>query len=172
MSIAQSLLPEFDHEMAATRKMLEVVPEGRSDWKPHDKSMTLGRLAGHVAELPGWGKVALEQTELDFAPVGAPAFKPGIFTTRAETLKAFDDAVAATRAALMKASDADLMVIWTLKSGGNTLLSMPRVAVLRSFMMNHIVHHRAQLGVYLRLNDVAIPGPYGPSADEKEAMRG
>lgn len=172
MSIAQSLLPEFDHEMATTRKMLEVVPEGRNDWKPHDKSMTLGRLAGHVAELPGWGQVTLEETELDFAPVGKPAFKPGVFTTRAETLKTFDAAVTATRAALMKASDADLMVNWTLKSGGNTLLSMPRIAVLRSFVLNHIVHHRAQLGVYLRLNDVAIPGSYGPSADEKQGFGG
>lgn len=172
MTIAQGLIPEFDHEMATTRQMLEAVPEGRSDWKPHDKSMTLGRLAGHVAELPGWGKVTLEETELDFAPVGAPAFVPGVFTNRAESLKIFDEAVAATRAALMKASDADLMVVWTLKSGGQTLLSMPRIAVLRSFMMNHIVHHRAQLGVYLRLNDVAIPGSYGPSADEKQAMRG
>lgn len=172
MSIAQGMLPEFDHEMASTRKMLEVVPEGRNDWKPHDKSMTLGRLAGHVAELPGWGLTTLEQTELDFAPVGGPAWKPAVFTTRAETLKAFDKGVAATRAALAKASDTDLMVIWTLKSGGNTLLSMPRIAVIRSFMMNHIVHHRAQLGVYLRLNDVAIPGPYGPSADETQGFGG
>lgn len=167
MTIAQSMLPEFDHEMATTRKMLEVVPEGKNEWKPHDKSMTLGRLAGHVAELPGWGRTTLEQTELDFAPVGAPPFKPGVFTTRAETLKTFDDAVAATRAALVKATDADLMEIWTLKSGGNILLSMPRIAILRSFMMNHLVHHRAQLGVYLRLNNVSIPGSYGPSADEK-----
>ncbi len=168
MSIAQSLLPEFDLEMATTRKMLEVVPEGRNDWKPHDKSMTLGRLAGHVAELPGWGKTTLEDTELDFAPVGKPAWVPGVFTTRAETLKKFDETVVATRAALMKASDADLMEIWTLKSGGNTLLSLPRIAVLRSFMMNHLVHHRAQLGVYLRLNNIAIPGSYGPSYDERQ----
>ena len=172
MSIAQSLLPEFDHEMATTRKVLEVVPEGKNEWKPHDKSMTLGRLAGHVAELPGWGMTTLEQTELDFAPVGKPAWVPGVFTTRAETLKKFDETVAATRAALAKATDADLMVVWTLKSGGNTLLSMPRIAVLRSFMMNHIVHHRAQLGVYLRLNNVAIPGSYGPSADEKQGFGG
>lgn len=167
MSIAKSLLPEFDLEMATTRKMLAVVPEGRNEWKPHDKSMTLGRLAGHVAELPGWGMTTLDRTELDFAPVGAPAWVPGVFTTREDTLKKFDQAVAATRAALEKATDEDLMVVWTLKSGGKTLLSMPRVAVLRSFMLNHIVHHRAQLGVYLRLNDVAIPGSYGPSADEK-----
>ncbi len=167
MTIAQNMIPEFDHEMTATRKMLEVVPEGKNEWKPHEKSMTLGRLAGHLAELPGWGQVTLEQTELDFAPVGAPPFKPGMFSTRLGTLKTFDDAVAATRAALMKASDADLMVTWTLKSAGKVLLSMPRIAVLRSFMLNHIVHHRAQLGVYLRLNDIAIPGTYGPSADEK-----
>jgi len=170
LSIAQSLLPEFDHEMVTTRKMLAVVPEGKNDWKPHPKSMTLGRLAGHVAELPGWGTTTMTEAEFDFAPVGAPPFQPGIFTTRAETLKTFDDGVAAARAAIGKAADGDIMVTWTLKSGGKTLLSMPRIAVLRSFMLNHIIHHRAQLGVYLRLNEVAIPGSYGPSADEKQGF--
>jgi uncharacterized damage-inducible protein DinB len=167
MSIAQSMLPEFDHEMATTRKMLDCVPEGKNDFKPHPKSMTLGRLAGHIAELPGWGATTLTSTELDFAPVGAPPFQPGFFTTRSGTLKTFDESVAFARAELQKVSDADLMVIWTLKAAGKPLMSMPRIGVIRSMVMNHIIHHRAQLGVYLRLLDIAIPGSYGPSADDK-----
>jgi uncharacterized damage-inducible protein DinB len=170
MTIAQSMLPEFDQEMTTTRKLLECVPEGKADWKPHPKSMTLARLAGHVAELPGWGGTTLTSTELDFAPVGGPAFQPTFFTTRAATLKLFDEQVAVARAALQKVSDADLMVTWTLKSGGKVLMSMPRIAVIRSMVMNHIVHHRAQLGVYLRLLDIAIPGSYGPSADDRSGF--
>lgn len=166
MSISQSLLPEFDQEMATTRKILERVPEGASDWKPHVKSMTLGRLAGHVAELPGWGVVTLTQTELDFAPKDGPTWAPAIHTTRAATLKLFDDGVKAVREAIAAASDADFMVLWSLKRAGQTLLSMPRVAVMRSMVLNHIIHHRAQLGVFLRLNDVPLPRSYGPTADE------
>jgi uncharacterized damage-inducible protein DinB len=166
MPIAELLLPEFDQEMSTTRKILERVPEGKSDWRPHPRSMTLGRLAGHVAELAGWGANTLERTELDFAPPGGPTYQPTIFTSRAETLKLFDEGVKATRTAIAKASDADLQVPWSLKRGGQVLLSMPRGAMFRSLVMNHIIHHRAQLGVFLRLNDVAIPGSYGPSADE------
>ncbi|HEX7024837.1 MAG TPA: DinB family protein [Gemmatimonadales bacterium] len=166
MTIGQSLLPEFDHEMATTRRMLACVPEGKNDWKPHPKSMPLGRLAGHVAELPGWGSVTLEQTELDFAPAGAPAWEPGVFTTHEDTLRVFDDHVARARASLARSTDADFMVPWTLKSGGKTLFTMPRIAVIRGFVLSHLIHRRAQLGVYLRLNDIAIPGSYGPSADE------
>lgn len=166
MPLSQMLLPEFDQEMATTRKILERVPEGRGDWKPHDKSMTLARLAGHVAELPGWGVNTLTQTELDFAPAGGAPYQPTLFTSRAQALKVFDDGVKAAREAIAKASDADLQVMWTLKRAGQTLMSMPRYAVLRSMVINHIIHHRAQLGVFLRLNDVAIPGSYGPSADE------
>lgn len=166
MTIAQSMLPEFDHEMAQTRKVLACVPEGKNDFRPHAKSMTLGRLAGHVAELPWWTVETIDQTELDLAPVGGKPYPRFIFTTRADTLKTFDDNVAAARSALAKATDADLMVTWSLKGGGKTLLSLPRIAVFRSMVMNHIIHHRAQLGVYLRLNECAVPGMYGPSADE------
>ena len=166
MPLSQMILPEFDQEMATTRKILERVPEGVGDWKPHSKSMTLARLAGHVAELPGWGVTTLTQTELDFAPAGQPPYQPTFFTTQAETLKLFDEGVKACRDAIAKASDADLQVMWTLKRAGQKLMSMPRIAVLRSMVMNHLIHHRAQLGVFLRLNDVAIPGSYGPSADE------
>ena len=165
MSIAQSLLPEFDQEMATTRKILAAVPEGKNDWRPHPRSMTLARLAGHVAELPGWGTVTMQQTELDFMPVGA-TMQPGLFTTREATLQTFDNNVKAARAALAGAQDADYMVPWTLKAGGRTIFTLPRIAVVRSFVMNHLIHHRAQLGVYLRLNDIPVPGAYGPSADE------
>jgi uncharacterized damage-inducible protein DinB len=166
MSISHTILPEFDQEMSTTRKILERVPEGRSDWRPHPRSMTLGRLAGHVAELPGWGVTTLTQTELDFAPAGGPTYQPTTFTTRAATLEIFEDGVTACREAIANASDADLQVMWSLKRAGHTLFSMPRSAVLRSMVLNHIIHHRAQLGVFLRLNDVPIPGSYGPSADE------
>ena len=167
MSIAQSMLPEFDHEMATTRKFLACVPEGKHEYRPHPRSMTLARLAGHVAELPGWGATTITTAELDFAPVGGPTFQPTFFTTRSAMLDLFDANVASARAALQQVSDADLLVTWTLKSGGRQLLAMPRIAVLRSMVMNHIIHHRAQLGVYLRLLDIAIPGSYGPSADDK-----
>ncbi|HEV8357228.1 MAG TPA: DinB family protein [Gemmatimonadales bacterium] len=166
MPISQMFLPEFDQEMATTRRILERVPEGKSDWKPHPKSMTLGRLAGHVSELPGWGVVTLDQTELDFAPSGGPVYEPATFTDRATSLKRFDDGVKACRDAITRSSDADFMVMWTLKRGGQKLMSMPRAACLRSMVLNHIVHHRAQLGVYLRLNDVPLPSSYGPTADE------
>jgi uncharacterized damage-inducible protein DinB len=166
VSLAQTILPEFDQEMATTRKFLERVPEGKNDWKPHVKSMTLGRLAGHVAELPGWGVTTLRQTELDFAPAGGPSYTPNHFTTREQTLKLFDDGVKACRDAIAEASDSDFMVMWTLKRGGQKLMSMPRAVVMRSMVLNHIVHHRAQLGVYLRMNDVPLPGSYGPTADE------
>jgi uncharacterized damage-inducible protein DinB len=166
MSIGETILPEFDQEMATTRKILERVPEGKSDWKPHAKSMTLGRLAGHVAELPGWGAVTLNQTELDFAPERGPIYEPAVFTERQKALQLFDDGVKACREALTRASDADFMVMWTLKRGGQKMMSMPHAAVMRSMVLNHIVHHRAQLGVYLRLNDVPLPRSYGPTADE------
>jgi uncharacterized damage-inducible protein DinB len=166
MSLSEMLLPEFDQEMATTRKILERVPEGKSDWQPHGKSMTLGRLAGHVAELAGWGVNTMAQTELDFMPAGGQPYKPTIFTSRAEALELFDKNVKASREAIAKASDADFKVMWSLKRAGQTLMSMPRYSVLRSMVLNHIIHHRAQLGVFLRLNDVAIPGSYGPSADE------
>ena len=166
MRISDVLLPEFDNEMASTRKVLERVPEGKPDFKPHPKSMPLARLAGHVAELPLWGVTTLTQEEFDFQPAGAPPFQPTVMTSRAELLKVFDDGVAKTRAALAAAPDDAWRRPWTLLAGGKTIFSMPKLAVWRGFVMNHIVHHRAQLGVYLRLNDVPVPSIYGPSADE------
>jgi len=166
MAIRDALLAEFDHEMISTRKTLERVPEGKGDWAPHEKSMKMGRLAGHVAELSGWAASIIGQDSLDFRPVGAAPMQPVVMTSRAQLLEVFDKKVAEARKQLAGASDETLLKNWTLLSGGQTLMTMPRVAFLRSFVMNHIVHHRAQLGVYLRMNDVAVPSVYGPSADE------
>jgi uncharacterized damage-inducible protein DinB len=163
MTIAASMLPEFDHEMTTTRSLLERVPEKDPDWKPHPKSMPLGRLAVHIAELAGWTNSTLHQTQLDFAEPGA--YNPAQFTTTAKLLELFDEKVKSARAAIEGTSDADMMVKWTLRNGENVIFTMPRVAVLRSFVMNHIIHHRGQLSVYLRLHDVPLPSIYGPTAD-------
>ncbi len=167
MSIAQSLLPEFDHEMATTRKLLERVPEAKSTWKPHDKSFSMGTLAQHIAELVGWATMTMSTTELDMAPAGGESYKTPAFTSTAALLERFDQNVAAARAAIAAASDADFMVGWTLKMAGKDLFTIPRVGCVRTWMMNHVVHHRGQLSVYLRLNDIPVPSMYGPSADEQ-----
>jgi uncharacterized damage-inducible protein DinB len=163
MSIAQSLLPEFDHEMATTRRCLERVPEDKLDYKPDPRSMSLGRLAGHVAEMPSWGSVTINRNELDFA---TGEFKPMEMTSKKQILEAFDKIVADSRAALASASDAHLMGDWSLKNGDMVLMTMPRIAVLRTFVMNHTIHHRGQLSVYLRSVGAKVPSIYGPSADE------
>ena len=162
MGIAESLLPEFDHEMTVTRKLLERVPEDKLDWQPHQKSMTLGRLAQHVATIPLWGSVTLNQSELD---LGGNQ-QPEVMRKREQMLATFDQHVANTRAALVGRGDGEMMAPWTLKRDGHTIFSMPKVAVWRSFVMSHLIHHRAQLGVYLRMHDVPLPSMYGPSADE------
>jgi uncharacterized damage-inducible protein DinB len=166
MGLSQSLLPEFDHEMANTRKVLERVPENRGDFRPHPKSMALGRLAGHLAELPGFAASALTTESLDFAPVGGPPRTPYVMTSRKELLDRFDAGVAGARAALAAATDEELDRPWTLSVGGRKIFTLPRKAALRGFVLSHSIHHRAQLGVYLRMNDVPVPGLYGPSADE------
>ena len=166
MPISQALLPEFDQEMANTRKSLERVPDGKFAWKPHEKSMTMGRLASHCAEIPGWAIPTIQQDELDLAPPGAPPFQPTVANTTAELLAIFDKNVAGARAALADVSDEHLMKTWSLLMTGRAIITMPRVAVIRGMVMNHLIHHRAQLGVYLRLNDVPVPATYGPSADE------
>ena len=166
MAISDALLPEFDHEMANTRKTLERVPDGKSDWKPHVKSMALGALATHVGNIPTWANYSIEQDSLDLAPGGEPLPQTPVANSTAELLTTFDANVAKARAAIAAASDAELFKPWTLLTNGSQILTMPKVAVLRSFVMNHLIHHRAQLGVYLRLNDIAVPSIYGPSADE------
>lgn len=166
MSISKALLPEFDQEMANTRKTLERVPDDKPDWKPHQKSMTMARLAGHVAEMPGWAVFTIEKDSLDIAPVGAPPQQGATAKSRQENLEMFDKNVAAARAAIAGASDDRLLKPWSLLMGGKTIFTMPRIAVLRGMVMNHAIHHRAQLGVYLRLNNIPVPAIYGPSADE------
>jgi uncharacterized damage-inducible protein DinB len=166
MAIRDSILPEFDYEMATTRKVLERVPEGNPDWKPHQKSMTISRLAGHVAELAGWAKTCIVQDSLDFRPVGGPVFQPTVMASRKQLLEVFDKNVAESRAAIAGASDEEFMKTWTLLSAGKQVLAMPKIAVLRSFAMNHTIHHRGQLTVYLRMNNVPVPSIYGPSGDE------
>ena len=162
MAIVDALLPEFDHEMTTTRKLLERLPEGRFEWKPHAKSMALGGLATHLAYLASWGDITLNQSEFDIgsSPPAAAA------KSRSEVLALFDRHVAATRAALVSKTDAELMAPWSLKRHGETIFTMPKAAVWRSFVVNHVIHHRGQLSVYLRLNDIAVPSIYGPSADE------
>jgi uncharacterized damage-inducible protein DinB len=166
MAIRDAILPEFDHEIANTRKTLERVPEGKPDWKPHEKSMTMGRLAGHLAELPGWAKETILQDSIDIHPPDGTTQQSLQMTSRKQLLEEFEKRVAAGRAAISGASDEQLTKPWTLLSGGQTVFTMPRIAVLRAFVLSHLIHHRAQLGVYLRLNNVAVPSIYGPSADE------
>lgn len=165
MAIAQSLLPEFDHEMSTTRALLERVPEDRAAWKPHPRSTALGDLAAHLAQLPGMASMVIGQDEVDMNPPGEPGFTPPGFSTTAALLETFDANVARARAAIAGAADEAMGVTWSLKSGGHAIFSMPRVAVLRSFVMNHVIHHRGQLSVYLRLNEVPLPSIYGPTAD-------
>ena len=162
MPLIDALLPEYDHEITTTRKLLERVPDDKLAWKPHAKSFSLGELATHLATIPMWGEVTLTKSELE-AGSGPPA---AAVTSRADLLAAFDKNTAGTRSALARASDAELMAPWALKRDGHALFSMPKAAVWRSFVLNHLVHHRGQLSVYLRMLDVPIPSMYGPSADE------
>lgn len=164
MTIAELLLPEFDQEMATTRRVLERVPDDKLAWKPHAKSFSMGELASHIANLLSWTDVTMNATEFDVASATPEQMNP-LAASRAELLARFDATCANARKALEK-SDADYFVPWSLKQGGKAMFTMPRLACVRSFCLNHIVHHRAQLGVYLRLNDVPVPGMYGPSADE------
>ena len=166
MSIAGSLLPEFDVEMAGVRRVLERVPEAHVAWKPHARSLSMGELALHLANIPTWVPITLKQSEFDLGP-GSEAPAPRGFTARAEMLEEFDRNVAAARDAIAGSSDDEMIKPWSLKKGGETVLTMSRLAVLRSFVMNHAIHHRGQLTVYLRMKDVPLPAIYGRSADEE-----
>jgi len=169
MPMNQALLAEFEHEMPNTRKTLERVPDAKWDWKPHSKSGTMGWYANHLVLFPGWLAHMFTCDSLDVAPGGRQIEQPKANNAR-EALATFDKGVADARAALAKATDAELMKTWTLLSNGQTFFSMPRAAVFRSMIMNHMVHHRAQLTVYFRLNDIPVPALYGPSADEQPAQ--
>lgn len=161
MPIAQALLPEMDHEMATTRRLLERVPEDGADWRPHARSMTLGELAAHIANIPGYGAMVVGSEDVDLASAGAPQG----FTTPAALLEQFDRNVEQTRAAVAAASDEALMEKWTMRNGDVVVMSLPRAAAIRTLFLNHLIHHRGQLSVYLRLRDVPLPSIYGPSAD-------
>jgi uncharacterized damage-inducible protein DinB len=160
--ISQSLLPEFDHEMQTTRRTLERVPENKLGWKPHDKSMTLGGLATHLATINHWTQAVFSMDSFDVAT--APPTEE--IKSRDQLLKTFDENAASARHAIAGASDTDMMQRWSLVASGKTMFTLPRVAVVRSFLLNHGIHHRGQLSVYLRLNNVPVPSIYGPSADE------
>jgi uncharacterized damage-inducible protein DinB len=163
MTFQELFLQEFDEEIPATRRILERVPEASFSWKPHDKSMTLGRLASHVAELPARCSMIVNTEVL----VRQPGTPPWAASSTAELVQKFDTVSAEARTALAGLRDDQLNVIWSIKMGDRTLASLPRVMALRRVFMNHLVHHRAQLGVFLRLLDVPIPGMYGPSADDQ-----
>jgi uncharacterized damage-inducible protein DinB len=166
MSISQSMLPELEHEAGTTRKLLERVPADKFGWKPHERSMTMGRLAAHVAEMVGWISTTLTTEKLDFAPVGGEPMVPFEPQSTADLVAFFDKNAAEARAALAKATDQEMLQNWTLQAGGQVIFTMPRVACLRGMILNHVIHHRGQLSVYLRLNNIPVPAMYGPSADE------
>jgi uncharacterized damage-inducible protein DinB len=163
MSIAQGLLAEFDMESANTRRTLARLPEDKLDWTPDPKSMSLGRLAAHVAEMPGWAALALSTDELDFA---ASPYTPAVAKSAAHALEIADENAKAARAAIAAATDEDFMKPWTLRSGDQIFFTMPKIAVIRGMVMNHTIHHRGQLTVYYRMTGVPVPALYGPSADE------
>jgi uncharacterized damage-inducible protein DinB len=166
MPIKDALLPEFDHEMATTRRLLERVPEAEFAWKPHARSMALGQLAGHIANIPYWCSATLSTTvfDLDALP---NATRPQLPASRAALVEEFDAKVSAARTKLTSTTDAEFMTPWTLKKGGEEVFTLPRISAIRSFVMNHLIHHRGQLSVYLRLKDVPLPSIYGPTADEQ-----
>ena len=164
MSLSAAFIAEMQQEGKTSRRCLERLPESEFDWKPHEKSMSLGRLASHVAELTGWAASIVNHDELDFAKMD---YTPPVSNTTDDLLALFDRELASALDALQSASDEHLMQNWTLRNGEDIYFTMPRVAVLRSMCLNHVVHHRGQLSVYMRLKDVPVPALYGPSADER-----
>ena len=163
MRLTELLMPEFDAEMTATRRVLERVPDADLAWKPHDKSFSMGQLAGHIANLPNWVGTTLDAAGFDLAELGPRGVPPA---SVAQVLQTFDANVKAARAKIDGQPDPAFFAPWTLKNGGEEVFTMPRAAVLRNFVMNHIIHHRGQLTVYLRLRNVPLPSIYGPTADE------
>ena len=162
MTIAAALLPEFDQEMARTRALLDRVPEDHFDFRPHEKSWTLIELATHVAQLLVWAKLTIERDAFDMA---APQERPPLPDSTAELVARLDAHAAEARAALEGADDATLMQEWSLRAGEHTIFSLPKAAVLRTFVLNHHIHHRGQLTVYLRQCGAKLPSTYGPTAD-------
>jgi uncharacterized damage-inducible protein DinB len=165
MPLIDALLPEFDREMGLTRKLLDRVPDGQFDWKPHPTSVTLGRLAEHLTEMPLWAANTMTQSELEATTQRPPDYHPP--TTRAAVLAQFDAQVKTGRASLVGKTDGEFAAPWKLKNAGKEVFTMPKAAVMRNFVLNHMIHHRAQLSVYLRMLGVKIPSIYGPSGDEQ-----
>ena len=165
MAIKDGLLPEYDHEMATTRRLLERVPEAEFAWKPHVRSMSLGELAAHIVVIPYWCTATIATPVLDLDTVGDAA-RPKVPSSTAALVAEFDSKSREARAALAGCGDGEMLALWTLKAGGQEIFTMPRLAAIRSFVLSHLIHHRGQLSVYLRLKDVPIPSIYGPTADE------
>ena len=164
MTLKDWLLPEFDHEMAITRRLLERVPDDDLAWRPHEKAFDLGDLAVHLARLPHWGTAILNHDKHELAEGnGQP---PAERHSRAEVIDLFDRNVAEVRRGLVNCNEADLVAPWTLKQGSRVVMSMPRASAFRSFLLSHVIHHRGQLAIYLRMRNVPVPPIYGPSADE------
>ena len=163
MSMNEAFLGELDYEAISARKILERVPTEKFDWKPHEKSMTMGQLANHVADIIAWYAVTLETDELDFAAGYNPP-KPDNTT---DLVALFDKNLARANESLKKSSAENFGQMWTLRNGEQIIFSMPKTAALRTFVVNHLVHHRGQLSLYLRLNDIPVQSIYGPSADEQ-----
>jgi len=161
MNYVEITLPEFDHEMANTRQVLALVPDDKLAWKPHPTMNTIGWNANHLAEIPGWVEGTLTGLSWDVAPVDGPRYASPALTSTAEILALFDQNVAAARKALAEVKEADLGVMWSLLAAGEPLFTIPRYAVIRSFVLSHTVHHRAHLIVSLRLNNITVPGMYG-----------
>jgi uncharacterized damage-inducible protein DinB len=167
MAISASMLPELEMELATTRKCLERLPTEKFGWKPHEKSMSMSQLATHIVNMLNWGTTTCQQDSFDVAPVGAPPYREEPAATTADLLAQFDKNAAEFKAALAATTDEQMMASWSLLAGGNVVFTMPRIATLRGMIMNHIVHHRGQLTVYMRINDIPVPSVYGPSADEQ-----
>ncbi len=166
MKLTDLFLSELESEAAATRRTLERVPDARSDWKPHEKSMTMGRLAALVASMPSWIDMVINLDELDMRPPGGPKYRAQEHSTSKDLVDAFDRHVAAARTALANTTEEHLMTPWRLLAGGKLASESPRYVMIRDGVFNHLAHHRGQLTVYLRLNDASVPAIYGPSADE------
>jgi uncharacterized damage-inducible protein DinB len=164
MAMIDSLMEEFEHETQTTRKHLERLPENKLDWRPHEKSFTAGALASHIIELVTFTDAIFNQDELDFDPA---TYKPYIATSLADLIKTFDDNVAKGKQAMAGATDDTLTQPWSFKIKGRVRFERPKAAVFRDFALNHMIHHRGQFSVYLRLLNVPVPGSYGPSADEQ-----
>ena len=165
MPLIDALLPEFDREMGLTRRVLDRVPDAQFSWRPHPTSVTLGRLAEHLAELPNWAFMTMTQSSIDMTTPRPDGYQPP--ANRAAALALLDANVASARRELVGKTDAEFMAPWTLLAGGKEIFTMPKAAVLRNFVLNHIVHHRGQMTVYLRMLGVPIPSIYGPSGDER-----